>query len=82
MDYQVFSLIGLIFDAIGVIILFYWQPPMQLKDFPADVYIAFDFTPEQKRNVESQKKKAKCGLRFLLAGFLVQALATALSYWG
>lgn len=62
--------LGLIFDMIGVLILFYSGLPFKMPE--RNLYIEESLTPEQIKKDKKQNMIAYIGLTNLLLGFVLQ----------
>lgn len=77
-SYQFISIIGLTIDIVGVIILFYTGLPFKLPE--RDLYIEEPITKQQEKKDKKQKCLAYLGLSLLILGFVVQILASIMSF--
>jgi hypothetical protein len=72
---KTFTIIGLIFDIIGVLMLFQYGLPSKIE--VGDIIIADESTDDEiKRDKENRriKKLAYIGLSFILLGFVFQLI--------
>ena len=81
MKYQLYSVIGLIFDIIGVLILFEYGLPSKLKEHGGGLLLGENIEKEKQRISENKKitKLAYSGLTLLIFGFLFQLIGTLLT---
>jgi hypothetical protein len=79
--YQVYSIIGLIFDIFGVLILFKYGLPSKLKEHGGGLLFEENSDEEKQRNADNNRiiKWAYSGLTLLIVGFLFQLIGTLLS---
>ncbi len=79
--YQFYSLLGLIFDIIGVLMLFKYGLPSKLKEHSGGLLLEENPKQEKQRIAENSKitKWAYSGLTLLIIGFLFQIIGTIMT---
>lgn len=79
--YQFYSAIGLIFDIVGVLILFKYGLPSKLKEHGGGLLLEENSEDEKQRNADNNRiiKWAYTGLTLLIVGFIFQLIGTLLS---
>lgn len=78
--FVMFSIVGLTFDIIGVVLLFYWGPPSKHSDGPPIVFT----TQESRATTSLTNKKVRVfsclGMSFLFIGFVLQLVGSVKAY--
>ena len=72
--YQYFSLLGLVTDIIGVLILFFTglPPDLRMLDFYTEVLIKEEYKPI----IKSRKRRSNIALGLIMIGFILQFIGT------
>jgi hypothetical protein len=75
--------VGLLFDLVGVGVLFFWPPPAEIMSRSGKGFLAFPPTEERKREQgrqwSKQLRNARAGILLVGVGFLLQLLGQLIS---